>query len=493
MATMLKSSTLTTIVYAFALSMGSHTTSAPPPVPLEVRHHIERVTSCLHPGVFVSGEPYPCITLKDRMAQLHVPGVSIAVIHNGTIEWANGFGVKQEGGEPVNADTLFQAGSISKPVSAMAALHQVQQKKLSLDADVNSELVTWKVPDNPIAHGKPVTLRELLSHTSGLNGEGFPGYGAKQPVPTLLQVLNGEKPSYTGPIKLQSEPGSEWAYSGGGYTVIQQLLIDRTGEPFLKLLHETVLAPLGMTNSTFEQPLSPALQPQAALPYQADGKPVPGGAHTYPELAAAGLWSTPSDLARFAIEMQRSLDGKAHHVLSQDLASQMVTVVKGDWGLGFETGGSDTDPLFEHGGSDAGFESLMVAYRNHGDGAVVMTNGQGGGSLAMEIVESIAAEYAWPNFRHPEHTIVKVAPTVLGRYAGTYEFRPGFVMTFVLNGGQLAIKVNNQVEDPLFPESQTKFFLKSTEVQFEFFADKTGDASYVVLQQNGHDQEGLRK
>jgi hypothetical protein len=137
-------------------------------MPSELQQHVERVTTCLHPEVQVKDEPHPCITLSARMAQLHIPGVSVAVIHNGVIEWAAGFGVRQFGGATVNADTLFQAGSINKPVAAMGALHQVQEKKLSLDADVNKELVSWKVPDSPAANGKPVTLRELLTHAAGL-------------------------------------------------------------------------------------------------------------------------------------------------------------------------------------------------------------------------------------------------------------------------------------------------------------------------------------
>jgi CubicO group peptidase (beta-lactamase class C family) len=298
------------------------TTHLPGPVSPEVQQHIEKVTSCLQAMVVIKDESRVCPTLSQRMAELHIPGVSIAVIHNGAIEWARGFGVKQTGGAPIDADTLFQAGSISKPLAAMAALHQVQGKKLSLDADVNSELVSWKIPASPAANGKPVTLRELLTHTAGFTVHGFPGYAASEPVPTLIQVLNGEKPANTPPIRLESEPGSRWNYSGGGYTVMQQTVLDASREPFPKLLHETVLAPIGMTHSTYQQPLPADLQPAAAIPYDADGKPIPGGAHTYPEMAAAGLWTTPSDLARYCLEVELSLQGRANHVLSQDLTSR---------------------------------------------------------------------------------------------------------------------------------------------------------------------------
>ena len=280
----------------------------------EVIHKIE---SCLSPPIVVKGEPPVCTPLLTRMQQLHIPGVSIAVVHHGVVEWARGYGVASVGGAPVTAETIFQAGSISKPVAAMAALHLVQEGKLSLDADVNTKLTSWKLPPSDAAPGATVTLRELLTHTGGTTVHGFPGYAAGAPVPSLVQVLDGEKPANTPAIRIQTPPGTKWNYSGGGYTIMQQMLIDVTHEPFPKLLHDTVLAPIGMTHSTYEQPLPAALRPTAATPYDGHDKPVPGGAHTYPEMAAAGLWTTPSDLGRLIIEDQRSLKGDANHVLSQ--------------------------------------------------------------------------------------------------------------------------------------------------------------------------------
>ena len=195
--------------------------SSPKSDSASVQEHLEKVTSCLPPPVIVKGDEAPCAGLTQRMNDLHVSGVSVAVIHNGSIEWTRGFGVARAGGPPVTEGTLFQAGSISKPLAAMAALYQVQNGKLSLDADVNSELISWKVPESPTANGKPVTLRELLTHTAGLTVHGFPGYATNDPVPTLIQVLNGEKPANTPPIRVDSEPGSRWNYSGGGYVVMQ--------------------------------------------------------------------------------------------------------------------------------------------------------------------------------------------------------------------------------------------------------------------------------
>src|SRR5277367_6777677 len=201
-----------------------------PPISAETQQHIEHVKSGLLPDAVWRNHPgHP---LSERMAALHVPGVSIAVIHHGVIEWAQGFGVTRVGGPPVTADTMFQAGSISKPVAAMAALRLVQQGKLSLDADINTYLTSWKLPASPIAAGKPVTLRELLTHTGGTTVHGFPGYAAGEPVPTLVQVLDGVKPANTAAIRVDTAPGTKWNYSGGGFTIMQQAVIDVAKEPF---------------------------------------------------------------------------------------------------------------------------------------------------------------------------------------------------------------------------------------------------------------------
>ena len=355
----------------------AQTSSSAPALSSEAKQHIEKIVACLPAPVRITGEKLTCPTLLERMAELKIPGVSVAVVHDGTIEWAQGFGVQEIAGKPVSPDTLFQAGSISKPIAAMAALHLVQQGKLLLDGDINKELTSWKVPASPDAPGAIVTMRELLTHTAGMTVHGFPGYATGSPVPTLVQVLDGAKPANTGPIRIETAPGTKWNYSGGGYTVMQQVLIDTSHQPFPKLLHGTVLAPMGMMHSTYEQPLPPALAASAAVPYAAKGERIPGGSHTYPEMAAAGLWTTPSDLGKYIIETQLSLQNKANHVLNRDWTQQMLTPGKGNWGLGVELGGSTANPYFTHGGVNEGFQSLFVGYEHHGDGAVVMTNAAG--------------------------------------------------------------------------------------------------------------------
>ena len=456
----------------------------------DVQRHIEKVVGCLRTPVVVQGDP--CITLEKRMEELHVPGVSIAVIHDGKIEWAKGFGVAVVGGVAVTPETMFQAGSISKPVAAMGTLKLVEEKKLSLDADVNSELTTWKLPAAEVAKGKPVTLRELLTHTGGTTVHGFPGYAKGEAVPTLVQVLNGEKPANTPAIRMEAEPGTKWNYSGGGFTIMQEMVVDVTKEPYPKFLHDTVLASIGMKHSTYEQPFPSSIGPEAT-PYTFDGTPVTGGAHTYPEMAAAGLWTTAGDLALYVMEVQRSLTGKANHVLTQTMAEEMVKPGMGSWGLGVQIGGSESDRYFTHGGVNAGFEAVFVGYEKRGDGAVVMTNAQGGSRLADALMRSIATEYGWPDFKQVVRTEVKVDPAVLAKYVGSYDLRPGFTMAVTLDGDHLSAQGGGQGKIALFAESETMFSSRMLNAEIEFVKDGDGKVTGLALHQNGHEMKGAKK
>jgi CubicO group peptidase (beta-lactamase class C family) len=467
--------------------------SPEPAVSAEVAQHIQHVENGLVGPIVIKGAPKTTHKLTDRMKELNVPGVSVAVIHRGAIEWARGYGVASVGGPPVNADTMFQAGSISKPVATLAALRLVEQGKLSLDADINSELKSWKLPADPVQAGKPVTLRELLTHTGGTTVHGFPGYAQNEPVPTLVQVLNGEKPANTPAIRSEAAPGSKWNYSGGGFTIMQQAVIDVTGEPFPKLLHDTVLAPIGMTHSTYEQPLGKEFQPFAATPYQANGKPVEGGAHTYPEMAAAGLWTTPSDLAGYAIEVEKSLLGKANHVLSVEMTRQMLTAGMGNWGLGLQIGGAAGNPYFSHGGDDAGFKNIFAAYEKGGEGAVIMTNSDNGGQIGDEIMHSIAAEYEWPDWHPTVRAAVTVDPKVLPQYAGTYALAPNFDLVVTVENGQLMTQAAGQGKIPLFAESETRFFPIVIDAEIDFIKDDQGKVASLVLHQGGHDMKAPKK
>jgi CubicO group peptidase (beta-lactamase class C family) len=447
----------------------------------------------LLPPTITQGEKPATTKLTDRMAALHVPGVSIAVIHDGKIEWAKGYGVASVGGAPVTPETLFQAASISKPVTAMAVMHLVQIGKLNLDTDVNQYLKSWRIPASDFTQKTKITLRELLSHTAGMTVHGFPGYASDAPLPTLVQVLNGAKPANSPAIYVDMAPGSEWRYSGGGFVVTQELLLDVTGKPFPTFMKDTVLSPAGMQHSTYEQPLPKSRLGEAAMPYHANGQPTAGGPHVYPEMSAAGLWTTPSDLAGFAIELQDALAGKSS-VLSAATAKEMLTPIKGNWGLGIGVGGGAAHPYFQHGGANDGFQCNMVAY-NSGDGIAIMTNSDSGGQLAGEILRTIAYERKWPDFAPrelPNTANLHLSAETLQRYVGIYGMAPGINMSITLENGQLISQMTRQQKLPLTAVSANVFTPKVVDAQLEFPKDEQGPSSQLVLHQNGRDMVAKR-
>jgi CubicO group peptidase (beta-lactamase class C family)/predicted transcriptional regulator YdeE len=348
-----------------------------------------------------AGEAPLRLSLAELMKTYNVPGLSIAVIENFKIVDAKAYGVIAPGSStPVTTHTLFQAGSISKPVAATGALYLVEHGKLSLDEDVNQKLKTWKVPENEFTKDQKVTLRRLMSHTSGLTVHGFPGYDVDAPRPTLVQIFNGEKPANTAPIRVDIVPGTKERYSGGGVTIEQQLMMDVTGKPFPALMRELVLDKIGMSESSYEQPLPPTRAAMTAGGTYMDAKPVHGKWHIYPEMAAAGLWTTPTDLAKFAIEIALSTQGKANHILSQKMTREMLTPVLEAAGLGFFRE-KENPGQFGHNGADEGFQALLTMNAETGNGVAMMANSDNGISVMNSVLRRVAKEYAW-NYKMEE-------------------------------------------------------------------------------------------
>jgi CubicO group peptidase (beta-lactamase class C family) len=340
-------------------------------------------------------EPAP-ERIERRMRELNVPGASVAAVAGYSIDWARGFGVRDaDTREPVTPRTLFQAASISKCLAAVAAMKLVETGRLRLDADINASLESWRIPPNGLTAKTPVTLRHLLSHTGGLTVSGFRGYAQGEPVPTVEQILDGAGPANNDPVRVVVEPGTEWSYSGGGYTVVQVAIAEAGGDDYAELLRGEILEPLGMDDSTFDQPLAADALPLAATGHARDGRPIPGKRHTYPELAAAGLWTTPSDLARFLIDLQLALEGRAGTILTPESTSAVLTEVRDGYGLGFVVNGEPGEPTWGHTGGNAGFAAYMLASRRGGNGVVVMTNGDNGGPLFREIVQAVRNVYGW--------------------------------------------------------------------------------------------------
>ena len=455
--------------------LGNALAAADPAVETVIQH----LQDGLQPRVRIQGEKPVLAPLAKRMQELHVPGVSIAVIRHGSIEWARGFGVKEIGGAPVTPDTLFQAASISKPVFALGVLRLVEQGKLDLDADVNSYLKSWKLPQNDFTRTYKVTLREILSHTAGLTVHGFAGYASGAPVPTVPQILDGTAPANSPAIRVDTVPTTIYRYSGGGYVLAQQLLLDVTGIPTAKYMHDTVLAPLGMTHSTYEQPLPAKRLNEVALPYNASGAPIKGGPHVYPEMAPAGLWTTPTDLARYAIAVQQMLADKSKGLISASMARTMVTPVLGEHGLGPTAGGSPENLFFAHSGGNEGYRCNLFAYEN-GDGVVIMTNSDNGGVIVPEILRTLAVEYGWKPLAPAERSIAKVPAPQLDRYVGAYIAADRQPLVLRRDGERLIGGTKGSVDREWLPLSDHELFARDVDIVLTFMFDDVGRVKGAV-------------
>ena len=447
---------------------------------------IARIEKGLLPAATIKGQPPAGMLLADRMKHYNVPGVSIAFFENGRIAWTRAYGFADiAGARRVTSDTLFQSASISKPAAALAVLRLVQEGKLNLDEDVNLKLRSWKIPENEFTKQEKVTLRRILSHSAGMNNRRFPGYASDEALPTTVQILNGEKPANTEPIRVDTVPGTIWRYSGGGYVAMQLLLSDVTHTPVPQLLDQMVLRPIGMTRSTFEEPLPKRWWDSAATPYREDGTPVKGGWHTYPEITPAALWSTPSDIARMAIEVQNEYAGKSNKILSSEMIHQMLSHQKDDWGLGFALESPGHKLRFSHGGSNEGFRCTLQAYTEApGQGIVIMTNGDQGWNLLHEILRAVSREYGWPDFQPQEHTVASIAVPQLSAYQGEYRVTGADKPTLVtLKDSHLYVQTETLGPDPeeLFAESDGRFFVLSVPLELAFQRDEKGAVANLAL------------
>jgi CubicO group peptidase (beta-lactamase class C family) len=350
------------------------------------------------------------------------------------------------------------------------------------------------VPDNQFTATEKVTLRRLLTHSAGTTVSGFRGYAVSEEFPTLLQVLAGTKPANSAAIVVDTPVGSRWRYSGGGFSIVQQVIEDETGKPFAQAARELVLEPFGMKHSTFVQPLPADLRDKAATGYRASGQAVEGRFHTYPEQAAAGLWTTPEDLAKFAMEVQKIASGKSTKVFSQALARDMIQRQFEQWGLGVAVEGDGAASRFTHGGSNEGFRCQLAAFRLTASGVVVMTNADTGGGLASEIVRAVAREYRWPGLGPIERTLGTADPATYKEFAGRYEIgvrSPPIVMRVEIEGDRL-FGATGSLRTELLPENGDTFFSTETDVRVQFVRDAAGQVVEARVWQGGVERKAVR-
>ena len=453
------------------------------------QERIRQIETHLMPAIAFKGEAVPTYEMNERMRRYKVPGISMAFIDNGRIAWSRSYGFHSfDSLKKVTPQSLFQAASISKPVAAMAALNLVEDSLLKLEDGVNDYLNSWKVPNNRYTDSASITLERLMTHTAGLTVHGFPGYERGDTVPSLVEVLNGQAPANTPAVYPDTIPGTLWRYSGGGYTVMQLMMEEVTGKSFDRLMEERLLAPLDMEQSTYTQPLPTRFHEQAALAHDEQGKKIEGGWHVYPEKAAAGLWTTPSDLARYMMEVQSTFQGKSGGLITSGMARKMLSRHQGDWGLGPALQGEGDSLAFQHGGANAGYRSLFFAFAEQDQGIALMTNSDNGRGLIDEVMRSISHVYGWNLFKTKMKTRVAMEPSELEALEGAYEMSPRLrVIVEAEENRLIATPSWNGQTMVFYPGTDSTFFdlEKGWSLRFERSSDE-GEVMGFTLNESTH-------
>ncbi len=440
-------------------------------------------------------------SILKRMKYYRTPAVSIAFIKDYKVQCVKTFGTKKrDGKESIDENTLFQAASISKSIFAVAIMKLVEGGIFDLDEDINKYLISWKVPDNE--SWKPrITLRQLLSHTAGVTVHGFDGYNVNDEIPTLLQILNGEYPANSDPIRVNIPPEVQFRYSGGGYTILQQVMLDTFKRPFDDIMRELVLDPLEMNNSRFQQPISKENTSKIAWGYGYTGDEIEAGYHIYPELAAAGLWTTPSDLAKFGIELQLILKGKDNGILKLESLEDMFKMsTEVPYGLGLDTQGDEPNILFGHGGHNFGFLSDMFFSKDGGEGFVLMINSNSDG-LTEELKDNIKHIYGWATKDIKNEFDNDLEDIKMESYTGEYISEKGLALRISRKEKKLFVEFNNQLPIEFIKKGDSKFLSTQVNGELRFIKDEKLDITdleliideKVICFKSSNDKKGFKK
>jgi len=470
--------------FLFLVFSGCQPTTTPEPQD-NLEDEITAILSNLTSGIQVEGVKPEVFDLSTRMEFYKVPGLSIAIVRGGKLHWARGFGMANTELETsVDENTIFQAGSISKPLAAMGALKLVEAGKLSLEEDINRYLSSWKIPENEFQKEEKVTLARLLSHQAGISVHGFPGYTQDETFPSDIEVLDGL--GNTDPIRVDTRPGTLWRYSGGGYTIMERAVEDQSGMSFSDYLDTEVLRPLGMERSTYAQPLPKAWHENASAAYNADGEIAEGYWNNYPEQAAAGLWTTPTDLARYCIEVMEAHRGESSKVLSQDMIKAMLTEQPLNWGLGPSLGIKGDSLRFGHGGKNRGFTNNMVAFDYLQDAIIVMTSADRGMGLIREIQRAAAEAYGWELSPGKKVTVVEVSAEEKAKRVGSYRWaEEDYTVNVIVEEGEIILVDPNENDRryllKALDETKTIDLVDGDEIEFIYGED--GQVEAIV--QNG--------
>ena len=467
----------------------------------QVQDSILQVENNLIPYVPIKG--FKGWNIIDRMKYYKVPGLSIAVIKDYKIDWAKSYGLADTINKtPVTTETMFSAGSISKFLMAVTALKMVDNGQIELEKPINNYLTTWKIAENDFTKTTPITLRMLLSHSAGTSQTSYFGFTPTQPLPTIMEILSGAKISETRPVVVNSEPNKEFRYSGGGSMIAQLALMDVSKKSFSNLTQEIIFDKLGMNNSTFIQPVPSKFVKQIswAYSYASWFKGMP---YVYPQQAAAGLYTTPTDLAKFFIDIQKSYLGKGE-ILSQAVTKKMLMpqqnvsdgTYKEQIGIGpFLIQRTDNkDPrgvFFEFTGVNAGFLAYGMASVEGGNGVIVMLNsGDNQNGIGKEIRRAVAKVYNWTNFLPTEIQPINLPNKELDKFVGRYRMGTDEVLYLQKEKNYLVENINDGFEIYCFPITKDTIVFSDFNIKGFFKRNKNGEVTGL---QNIYQEKPMQK
>ncbi|MEO6612809.1 MAG: serine hydrolase domain-containing protein [Chitinophagaceae bacterium] len=444
----------------------------------EVEELIRQVEKDFFVKFAVKGQPLP--TLQEQMAAFHVNGLSVAVINDYKVEWAKGYGwANLEEKKPMTPATLLEPGSISKSLNAIGVLKLVQDKKIDLQSDINRFLKSWQFPYDTVSHGKKITVANLLSHTAGLTVHGFPGYYYGDSIPTIVQILDGSRPANTAAVRSMFEPGLRHEYSGGGTMISQLIEMDITGKPYDQYIEETVFRPLGMNNSFFTQPPPVSKKELLATAYSGNGEPIKGNYPILVEQAAGGLWTTPSDLAKFVIEMQLSAQGKSNKILTKETTQLMLTpYIDEHAALGVFIDKRNGTSYFQHTAGNQGFSGIYYGSLEEGKGFIAFINSDAGFAVLNQLMNSVATVYNWKGMASQVKPIVKetieLPITSANSYTGLYREQKGAMAVITQKDGALWYRAGGGREWKMYFTSPTDYFNLESTTEKQFYTGADG-------------------
>jgi CubicO group peptidase (beta-lactamase class C family) len=459
------------------------------------RKRIKTVERGLMRAVYLKGMPPEKLTLRARMEFYHIPGVGIAVLDKNKLEWARAYGEKDnQTRQPLTEETLFQAGSFSEMMAAAAAVQLVEQGKLDLEGSVSAQLRSWRFPPVMAVPETAITPGSLLTHSAGISDQVFDGYEQGEPLPSLMQIINGENPARNRPVWIpgRKSSASRTRYSEPGYVILEQLFRDVTNRPFDAYIKETILDPLGLKSSTFALPLPEEMKQRTASGHVREGQPAKGLWKNYPEAAANGLWTTPTDFALFLAELLQTAGDGPGKILSPGSARFLLSPQVEGYGFGFMVEGRGDDINFNLRGRTHGYACFMTVYPAKGQGAVIMTNSDNGPLLIQEILCALSEVYDWPHYKSEEKPVLRLDPETYRQYVGKFEVTPDYVLDVEVEDYYLVIRPTGQTPTKFYAEGQTLFYAIDPYVRVQFIRDSSGMCDRLVLWQQDYELEAKR-